>query len=557
MEEGNHEVKYAGFLTRLLVFLVDIFVVSFLIYTINIVVSIEKSPIVILLIWWLYTAIMLSRWKTTLGGKILGTRILDSNLSELSFLKASIRFFVSISPFILYTYLRGLQHTMTLPPSPTVQMLPQLIFILLPFIMYISKKRQMIHDMLVKSIVINVNSKTKETDTIGERIVPIGQKVLRVLGSLLFLIVFGYVAMYTFVFYTLGKHSSNNYNASFHTQYDTNDFNDSRIIFYKKELQKYSEAFVHADGMYDIFAADTKKDLALNCIQASLKEHNVSEWIEEGSYFRKNARNKYATTEETRIKAKKNSNYMGQHFYDYDLNDVNEIEDNIVSIWDSSKNKDTCDKLVPVTKLFDMFIVRYVSNREEALKNYTKEYEHARPTGTLNKSFYKKEIEKTKKWLDLLYRNTPKYFALLKKLENKRRKNFWKSIEKGKVNNFNEIIGLNLNIKNNFGETPLIMVVKSNKLKFMRFFRKTIVNVHMKDHKGKSAFDYAKGNIKMMEALKELEAQQIVGEKAAVLYAYYLNNMDKVTIYINGGECQEFRFPDDMICRHAREYKSR
>ena len=554
---SNNEVKYTSFFTRLLVFLIDIFVVSFLVYIINMVVSIEKSPIVILLIWWLYTAIMLSRWKTTIGGKVLGTRILNIDFSKLSFLKASIRFFASIAPFILYSYLRGLQHMMTLPPSPTVQMLPQLIFILLPFIMYISKKRQMIQDMLVKSIVIDVNSKTKETDTMGERIVPIGQKILRIIGTILFLIVFGYVAMYTFVFYTLGKHSSNNYNASFHTEYATNDFNDSRIIFYTEELQKYSEAFVNADGMYDIFVADTKKDLALNCIQSSLKEHNKTDWIEQGSNFRKSARNKYATTKEKIKKAKKNSSYMGRHFYDYDLNDVNEIENNIVSIWDSSKNEDTCDKLVPVTKLFDMFIVRYVSNREEALKNYTKEYEKAKPTGTLNKSFYKREIEKTKKWLDLLYRNTPKYFALLKKLENKRQKNFWKSIEKGKVDNFNETIGLNLNIKNNFGETPLIMVVKSNKLRFMRFFSKTIVNVHMKDNQGKSAFDYAKGNIKMMEALKELEAQQIVGEKAAVLYAYYLNNMDKVTIYINGGECQEFRFPDDMICRHVREYKSR
>jgi len=554
---SNNEVKYTSFFTRLLVFLIDIFVVSFLVYIINMVVSIEKSPIVILLIWWLYTAIMLSRWKTTIGGKVLGTRILNIDFLKLSFLKASIRFFASIAPFILYSYLRGLQHMMTLPPSPTVQMLPQLIFILLPFIMYISKKRQMIQDMLVKSIVIDVNSKTKETDTMGERIVPIGQKILRIIGTILFLIVFGYVAMYTFVFYTLGKHSSNNYNASFHTEYATNDFNDSRIIFYTEELQKYSEAFVNADGMYDIFVADTKKDLALNCIQSSLKEHNKTDWIEQGSNFRKSARNKYATTKEKIKKAKKNSSYMGRHFYDYDLNDVNEIEDNIVSIWDSSKNEDTCDKLVPVTKLFDMFIVRYVSNREEALKNYTKEYEKAKPTGTLNKSFYKREIAKTKKWLDLLYRNTPKYFTLLKKLENKRQKNFWKSIEKGKVDNFNETIGLNLNIKNNFGETPLIMVVKSNKLRFMRFFSKTIVNVHMKDNQGKSAFDYAKGNIKMMEALKELEAQQIVGEKAAVLYAYYLNNMDKVTIYINGGECQEFRFPDDMICRHVREYKSR
>jgi len=304
---SNNEVKYAGFITRLLVVLIDIFIVSLLVYIINIMVNIEGKPIVILLLWWLYTAFMLSKWHTTIGGKFLGIKVLNINLSGLTFIKASIRFFVSIAPFILYSYLRGIQHILSPSPAPILQMLPQLIFILLPLIMYVSKKRQMIHDFVAKSIVVDVNSKSHKDDTSVERIVPLGQKILRIIGGIFFLVVFGYVLIYTSIFYTLGKRNYNAYNTSFHTKYKTNDYNNTRIIFYQKELETHSKAFIEAEGMYNIFVADTKIDLALNCIESSLKEHNASEWISTGSNFRKNARNKYANTEEKIKKAKKNA----------------------------------------------------------------------------------------------------------------------------------------------------------------------------------------------------------------------------------------------------------
>ena len=442
--------------------------------------------------------------------------------------------------------------------------------------MYFSKKRQMIHDMLVKSIVIDMNSKTKETDTMGERIVPIGQKVLRVLGSLLFFIIFGYVAMYTFVFYTLGKNSSNSYNASFHTQYDTNDFNDSRIIFYKKELQKYSEAFVQAEGIYDIFAADTKKDLALNCIQASLKEHNVSEWIEESSYFRKNARNKYATTEEIRIKAKKNSNYMGQHFYDYDLNDVNEIENNIASIWDSKKNINTCDKLVPASTLFDMFMVRYIPNREEALRSYHQSYTYAKPKGVPSKSFYKKEIDKTTQWIHILhakYPNIEKAVEALRKKQMSEKKSardqkrkkaadrkielIWLASEKNNLYGKQHYKNVDLNLRNNKGQTPLMLAVKHRFIKVVEEFSKGIVDMSLKDNEGKTAFDYMPRtknkkekikNQKLLEALRVVEVRQLIRGKAYITKSNFDTNSTVLKIVIGGAKCEDFTFPDNTEC---------
>jgi len=93
---------------------------------------------------------------------------------------------------------------------------------------------------------------------------------------------------------------------------------------------------------------------------------------------------------------------MGKHFYYYDLNDVNHIEDKIGGPWDSKINEKTCNALMPVEKMYVLFIQQYIPNRENALKRYKEEYELAKPTGMLNKSFYKKEIENTEQWLKIL-----------------------------------------------------------------------------------------------------------------------------------------------------------
>ncbi len=555
--ESNNEVKYTSFFTRLLVFLVDIFIVSLLTYIVHFVVNIEGKPILLILILWLYFSIMISRWSTTIGGKLFGVKVFGVNTSTLSFLKVSLRFFLSILPFVLYLYFRNIQHVMSPPPSPEIQMLPQLIFILIPFTMYLTKKRQMLHDVIVKSMVIDVNKKLQIGETSKYTIVGRGQQILRVLGTVFVLIIGGYILVYTSVFYMIGKQSNNVYNNSFHVKYTTKDFNDSRIIFYNKELEQYSKAFVSADGMYDVFAADTKRDLALNCIQASLKEHNVSEWIEMGSSFRKNARNLYAKTKEQINKSKKNTDYMGHHFYDYDLNEVNNIENEIANIWDIDKNGETCHKSLPIEKMYKMFVFKYITNRKEALKKYKYEYKKAKPNGVLNKKFYKKELDKTKIWLEMLLKEQPGYFVYLKKLEEKKQGFIWESVKKQKGHRIESFNGVNVNIKNDLGETPLILAVKNKNQRVLRFFRKTIVDVHMKDNNGKSAFDYIPiKNSKMMESLKKLEAEQIVREDAVVFHVRITNKRKEVEIYINGGECAEFKFPKDMICQHIREYKN-
>ena len=76
---------------------------------------------------------------------------------------------------------------------------------------------------------------------------------------------------------------------------------------------------------------------------------------------------------------------MGKHFYDYDLNEVNHIMDDIADKWKQNANVETCQKMLPVDQMYTMFIMRYIENREKALSNDKWEYKHAKTTGIISR----------------------------------------------------------------------------------------------------------------------------------------------------------------------------
>ncbi len=475
--ENRNEVQYAGFFTRLLATLVDIVVVLFLVYIIDLVIDNKSIQNIFFMfaIWWIYTSVMLMKWRATIGGKIFGIEILSTSLDPLSFKWVSLRFLVSVIPFLLYLYVRNMQYGMIPSPSPTVQQLPQLLFFLPPLVMFLMKKKQMVHDLLVQSIVIDV-SKKKHMDKVSQgNIVYFGQKVLRIGGTLIFLVVVGYLLVYVSVFYSLSKSSHDAYNTSFHKQYSTNDYNDSKIIFYNSELEKNSQKFVDAEGMYDIFEADVKKDLALNCIQYFLKKHNETNWIDAGSGFRKNARNKYADTEEKINKAKKNEDYTGRHFYTFDLNMVNHIEDDLTKIW-SDKNDSVCEQQLSVNYIYEVFIEKYIPIFEvENIQSQFGDKPQQREVDWYNLLMKKhpEYLEKKKKEeivLNIEYKKIQKQEVLEKKEQNTQRNTIYEqdvnrgvppifaAIQNHLDKKLSEILdsGADIEIKNKFGATPLI-----------------------------------------------------------------------------------------------------
>jgi ankyrin repeat protein len=350
------------------------------------------------------------------------------------------------------------------------------------------------------------------------------------------------------------------YNKSFHQEYSVNDYNDSTIQFYVKELDKPSKAFVHAEGMYEIFESDVKRDLAGNCISYFLRQHKEDNWINLTGNFKKNARNIYANTKERIAKVKDNESYLGRHFYDYDLNDVNEIKDKIVNIWgDESANEKSCRKYLSVNEMYQQFILKYIQNREEALVYYEKEI---KPTGTLNQSFYQKEIEKTKDWLQILYVKHPEYLQYKKRQkilqQNKKQNDFWRSVKEGKVYDKGYFEGFNANIIDENGMTALMVATQLGTLeKIERTFMEANFNFYAKDNEGKNVFSQIKERIKnegtnklqqTYVSLRVLETKKVLQGKAKIMGYTYDNASDKLSITISKGPCSIFTLPERTSC---------
>ncbi len=580
MEQESKKIIYAGFFTRLLATLVDIFIISLISSVVTFALDI-KSIVILIVIWWLYNTIMLIKYKATIGGKLFGTEVLNKDGGTLSFKSASYRFFLSVTPFVVYILIRGMQHNMSLAHSPTIQQLPQFLFFLPPFLIFFTQKKQMIHDLVVHSIVVDKSEIEHVEKEEKKSVLYVGRKILRIIGALIFLIIAGYLLIYVGVFYTLAQQSNNSYNTSFKQHYTVNDYNDSRIIFYNQELETNSQRYIEAKGMYEIFEADVKNDLALNCIEYFLaREHNVSNWIEMGSGFRKNARNKYANTEDMLGKAKKNENHMGKYFYYYDLNEVNHIADDIADKWEKDANTDTCQKMLPADQMYTMFVMKYIENREEALKRDKHEYKYANTSGILNKSFYKKKVEETSTWLKILYEKHPEYSKYLQKQKELTRKkellkaeiralrekqkilkmqnNIWQDMKNGTYFTREKLKMLNFNIKNSKGQTPLMIAVKNAKGYIVDSLNMVDANFWAKDKKGKTAFDYIQKPTtkrdkiftdRMYGSLRMLEANQIVLGKARIISSSYKNKNDSLEIFIQGAECQEFNFPKNTQCK--------
>ena len=527
MEQESKEVIYAGFFTRLMATLVDLFIVSIILSIVRFAID-AKSIVILVVVWWLYTTVMFIKWRTTIGGKLLGIEVLDSEQEPLSFKSASLRFIVSILPFLLYLLIRGMQHDMTLAPSPTVQQLPQLLFFLPPLLMFFTKKKQMIHDLLVHSVVVDT-SEIKHAAKEGRMGVGyVAQKTLRIGGTLLFLTLIGYLVLYVSVFYTIGKQSYDANNASYEQKYIVNDYNDSRIIFYNQELEKHSEEFVQAKSMYEIFESDVKKDLALNCIQYYLKEHNDTNWISTGSHFRKNARNKYATTKENVKNAKQNEAHMGKNFYVYELNDVNDIEDNIVNIWgEKDANQDTCQIQLPAEQMYALFLPKYVARYTRNLNRDTLN----------NNSALKDHREKQEKWLKEVTQSCktcPPYETFDQRLISAKRdaeKILFARAKGLMVKELDNGFGysprsykININVTDEEGRTPLFYMINTKDEKYLlQHHLEKGADLNHKDNYGKTVFDYINKDtpsyvVKMLnkakrEASKQIETSNKIGKK--------------------------------------------
>jgi hypothetical protein len=141
----------------------------------------------------------------------------------------------------------------------------------------------------------------------------------------------------------------------------------------------------------------------------------------------------------------------------------------------------------------------------------------------------------------------------------------WNSANTGAIGSIGYFKDMDANIKNDEGQTPLMIAVKNGYTDVVRSLNVAIVNVHEEDYDGKTAFDYIQIPTSHMEdiynkriygALRTLEVYQIVRGKAKILQYSYKNDTDVLQVTIKGKECDEFLFPKNTKCSALKESKN-
>ena len=135
----------------------------------------------------------------------------------------------------------------------------------------------------------------------------------------------------------------------------------------------------------------------------------------------------------------------------------------------------------------------------------------------------------------------------------------WDSANSGAVGGIGYFKGLNGNVQNDEGQTPLMIAVKNGYTDVVRSFEDAIVDVWQEDYSGKTAFDYIKQptnkdeilySKRLYGALRTVEVQQIIISKAKIVQYSYEHDKDMLSITIKGAKCDDFLFPKNTKC-HA------
>lgn len=565
-ETVEEQIQYAGVLTRIFGAVVDIYIFQLLLTGVISVVESSMLNILNLLLFMFTFGLVPFLLGGTLGQKLFGMSLVDHSNKKVKLWRTLLRALLLLSAFWWFSYV--IYHWEEYVDTTTyIEIILPFVIALIPLITtFFNSKRQTLFDLFSGTYVI-VSKRvmvTPEGDRQPKRsILEWGRLFLKLLIVGFLAYIFYIFGAFLLIYGTMSLNHKKAYNQSFHQIYTPNDYNDSAIRFYVKELEAPSKAFVEAEGMYEIFAYDVKRDLSGNCISYFLRQHEEDDWINMEGKFKKNARNRYANTKESIKRTKKNEDYLGKHFYDYDLNDVNEIKSSIANIWgDKNANEQTCQNLLGVNEMYQQFIMLYIENREASLLEDQKALQRAKPNGVLNRKFYQNTIEKAVHWLKILHAKHPEYQEYkirqkdLRKIQKK--KALWRSAREGKLYSKGFFAGVNANIFDENGTTPLMAAALTGTLKKIeRTFLEADVNFRLKNKKGLNAFALVSKEIYVSKnreqiydfpKLRVLEVKNIIGSKAKIVGYTYDKINDKLTIVINKGTCKYFDLPLRTTC---------
>lgn len=218
------------------------------------------------------------------------------------------------------------------------------------------------------------------------------KKTLKIIGIIIMICFSSIILLYAFFGIMLKNSNDNNIKKEYSMHYDTEDYNDSRIIFYNNALKESSQKFLLAENMYDIFEANTKRDIALDCIRLLRKEHNATTKYQvdnQINWFKQNAINSYTSSEDNVKKSVENENYLRKHSLEYNSYSLPEIYKQLPN---------RCTEQLSVDTIYNKFIPQYIKSQERRIDNYYITYNPKEP---IRKRY--------KQWLRTLYEKYPQY----------------------------------------------------------------------------------------------------------------------------------------------------
>jgi len=362
--KNNSNVKYAGFHLRAIAWIIDSVILGIPLQMFTKIIDEESTLFIILIIftWWIYTSYSISKWYGTLGKRIIGLCVVTPAMERVSFKKATLRYIFSLLSYIPITLYIGFMDDIETMSDALVWIL--LVVSVAPiFMMLFQHRKQTLYDYFAETIVVERIDYKIEDDIVNQKEktkINMVQKVIRFLVGLAIIIPVAYGVFYFTVMYIAFHGYGKSSDKPTTSMSKIVEYNNTKIDFYKSELEKASDEFIEAESIYDIFQGYAKRDLALNCIGFFIQKEGNKDWLDEMYKYKANARSKYANTEKRVKKAKKNEAYMGHHFYDYDLNIVHEVEEDVANMWDKNTNQNTCEKYMPVKTMYEIFIEKYI-----------------------------------------------------------------------------------------------------------------------------------------------------------------------------------------------------
>jgi len=267
-------------------------------------------------------------------------------------------------------------------------------------------------------------------------------------------------------------------------------YSDPLIQFYLGEYKKAEKEFIDAKGLLDIFHADIKKDIALDCIQRSIRSKGNKNWINEGAQIRKAISHALIPTGERRKAARKNSDHMERNFNLYDLNLVNHTVVDITNLWGRKDKDSQCQIDRSAEELYQLFLPIYVQKYKEGLTSLRQDPMPNLKDHYIKRDKWLKEITEScqtcgpyrsfeERLIDDNAETEARFFKMAKKQEPYAH---IRSLAKG--------YQANINVTDHEGRTPLFYAIHSNDVKLIKVLLELGSDYNHKDHNGKTVFDY-------------------------------------------------------------------